>query len=44
MTKLCDRENVQKPLEDLHEVLMVSNNLTTIIQAQYESNKKDSNW
>ena len=45
MTKLCDREDVQKHLEDLHEVLMVSNNLTAKIQAEDELNKKkDLHW
>ena len=40
MTKLCDREDVQKHLEDLQEVLMISNNLTAKIQADDELNKK----
>ena len=33
MTKLCDREDLQKHLEDLQEVLMMSDNLTAKIQA-----------
>ena len=40
MTKLCDREDVQKHLEELHEVLMVSNSLTAKMQAEDELNKK----
>ena len=44
MTMLCDREDVQKHLEDLHEVLLVSNNLTAKIEATDELNKKDSHW
>ena len=44
MTKLCDREDLQKHLEDLQEVLMMSNNLTAKIQADDELNKKDLHW
>ena len=40
MIKLCDREDVQKHLEELQEILMVSNNLTAKIQATDELNKK----
>ena len=40
MTKLCDHEDVQKHLEDMHEVLMVSNTLTAKIQATDKLNKK----
>ena len=36
MIKLCDREDVQEHLEDLQELLMVSNNLTAKIQAEDE--------
>jgi len=40
MTKLCDREYLQIHLEDLQEVLMMSNSLTAKIQADDELNKK----
>ena len=40
MTKLCDREDLQIHLEDLQEVLMISNNLTAKTQADDELNKK----
>ena len=40
MIKLCDRDDVQKHLEDLQEILTVSNNLTAKIQAADEFNKK----
>ena len=40
MTKLCDREDLQKHLDDLQGVLMMSNNLTANIQATDELNKK----
>ena len=40
MIKLCDREDVQKHLDDLHVLLMVSNNMTAKIQGEDELNKK----
>ena len=40
MTKVCDREDVQKHLEELHEVIMISNSLTAKVQAEDELNKK----
>ena len=40
MIKICDREDVQKHLEELHEILMVSNSLRAKTQAEDELNKK----
>ena len=44
MTKICDREDLQKHLDDLQGVLMMSNNLTANIQATDELNKKGLHW
>ena len=39
MIKLCDRDDVQKHLEDLQEILTVSNNLAAKMQAADELKK-----